>query len=91
MDPWDARISVDLPRTTSLLVISVLHGGPTDDPIPNALNSNLTNPARAPFSNLRTRSVDLFFPLRVARKADSSLSTASFLVNKSLLTAELGI
>ena len=63
---------------------------PLDACIPRAANSNLTSPASGPFSKLMIRSVDLDLPFKVARKADPSSSTASFLLNWSCLIDEMG-
>ena len=57
---------------------------------PNAANSNLTRPASGPFAKLMTRSVDLALPLKVARNAELSLSTASLLVRVPFLIDEVG-
>lgn len=58
---------------------------------PIAPNSTLVNPANAPFSNTRTRSVSLFGLLIVAENTDSSLSIEAVLVSWSALIADVGI
>ena len=89
MDLSDEYKSADLPQTIGLQRLREISHVDVICILPKALNSNLTSPLNRPFSKISTRSVDRLLPFSVARNADSSLSMVS-LINKLLLTAELG-
>lgn len=98
-DSWDGHRFDHLPRTKHLLGISSFFDvfrlphveSHIQRDLPKALNSNLTYPARAPFSKTNTRSVLVLFPLAVAEKTDSSESIEAPLVRIPGATAEVGI
>jgi hypothetical protein len=58
--------------------------------VPIALNSNLTNPSKGPFSKIRTLSLVFSLPFTVALNAEPSESTASPFVKTPGETEETG-
>ena len=58
--------------------------------VPIALNSNLTNPSKGPFSKIKTLSLVLSLPFTVALNAEPSESIAWPLVKTPGATEEMG-
>jgi hypothetical protein len=87
---WGGRIFAGFLRTRNLLFVSIFSFPHFVQNVPIALNSNLTNPSKGPFSKINTLSLVLSLPFTVAWNAEPSESIAWPLVKTPGATEEMG-